>query len=75
MFYRLVVHGRYPKGVNPKEIKTTLSGGAYGFNLKTCVDGLQFGGDPGENELAPQNAFRFFTGLVDRENALKFAQR
>ena len=51
------------------------SGGAYGFNLKTCVDGLQFGGDPGENELAPQNAFRFCTGLVDRENALKFAQR
>ena len=51
------------------------SGGAYGFNLKTCVDGLQFGVDPGENELAPQNAFRFFTGLVDRENALKFAQR
>ena len=51
------------------------SGGAYGFNLKTCVDGLQFGGDPGENELAPQNAFRFCTGLVDHENALKFAQR
>jgi len=44
------------------------------LNVKTCVDGLQFGGDPGENELAPQNAFRFFTGLVDRENALKFAQ-
>ena len=43
--------------------------------MKTCVDGLQFGGDPGENELAPQNAFRFCTGLVDRENALKFAQR
>ena len=51
------------------------SGGAYGFNLKTCVDGLQFGGDPGENELAPQNAFWFCTDLVDRENALKFAQR
>ena len=49
--------------------------GAPMGNLKTCVDGLQFGGDPGENELAPQNAFWFCTGLVDRENALKFAQR
>ena len=51
------------------------SGGAYGFNLKTSVYGLQFGGDPGENELVPQNAFPFFTNLVERENALKFAQR